>query len=117
MKHHLVQLAGPWGAWQPVAPQVLAGHLHLPPNPRGRGEAPRLKISQRQVHMLATSLDAGSDLLAPQHPLQLLEVQPVHLGPGPPSQALCRERQATVCHSAGPQMSPWLLHVHVGGDS
>ena len=26
------------------------------------------------------TLDAGSDLLAPQHPLQLLEVHTVHLG-------------------------------------
>ena len=33
VKYHLVLLAGPWGAGQPVAPQILTGLLHLTPPP------------------------------------------------------------------------------------
>ena len=40
VKYHLVQLAGPWGAGQPVAPQILTGRLHLPPTPGVVGTPP-----------------------------------------------------------------------------
>ena len=109
-------------AGQPVAPQILTGRLHLPPHPRGSGETPWLKISQRQVHMLMMSpwMPAVTSW-PPSTPCSYWKsiqctLEP-KVGPGPPSQALCRERPATVCRSVGPQMSPWLLHVHVGDDS
>ena len=62
-----------------MASQVLAGRLH-PPIPRLGGRPPAVDLPETGAHAPDVSLDAGSDLLAPQHPLKLMEVQLVHLG-------------------------------------
>ena len=87
VEHHLVQMANPRGAGQPVAPQVLAGRLH-PPTPRLGGGPPAVDLPETGACAPYVTLDAGSDFLATQHPLQLLEVEPVHLAS--PGSALAR---------------------------
>ena len=111
VQHQLIQLAG-----QSVAPQVLAG---LPQSP-GRGEAPPTSdLPETCSRAPDVTLDAGSDLLAPQHPLQLLKVLSVHLGaqgqPRPvlPGPRPCAERgqpQYVAARGPGARMS----HCHDG---
>ena len=61
-----------------MASQVLAGRLH--PLTWLGGGPPAVDLPETGSHASDFSLDAGNDLLALQHPLQQLEVQPVYLG-------------------------------------